>query len=198
MNRWESDYGDRSIMTFAYFYSIGCFIREYGPDISLPMTVKKYSPWLVYIIVMVVFFSMVSFIPGMIGKGVNFLARSYNTIGLMFFSVLFFLCFKNLKLQKRWINSLAKSTFAIYLIHGNNIVTYHRWIYDPYTKFGVLIENIHLKFIYLLAVAFAICVGCIIIDQIRRLIFKYLGVDYIIDKTDLFFRNKLARYIISK
>lgn len=187
MNVSDSNCGDRSILTFVFLYSIGWFIKEHGNYL-----LNGCNPWVIYGMVMVVFFVMVSFLPSTFSRGVNFLARAYNTIGLTLFSILFFLCFRFIKIQKKWINSIAKSTFAIYLIHGNNIVTYHRWIYNPYTMFGCRINDIHLKLCYLFLTAICICIGCIVIDQIRILFFKYVGVDWTINRVDVIIRNRVV------
>lgn len=190
MNVHGANYGDRSILTFIYLYSLGQFVRRYYNDIHLlPVALRK--PWLTYTIVICIFFVLVTTLPLFLSRGINSLAHSYNSIGLTFFSVLFFFCFLSLKIQKSWINYLAKSTFAIYLIHGNNIVTYHRWIYNPYTEWGVRISNIHMRLIYLLVFAIVICIACVIIDQIRLFLFRYTGIKWIINKADELIGNKV-------
>lgn len=192
MNQYNGNCSDRSIITFIFLYSIGRLIKIHDAFIidKIPSIAK--FPWKVYIVFMIVFFLIVSFTPSMVSRGINYFVRAYNTIGLTFFSVLFFYCFKKLCIQKKWINAVAKSTFAIYLIHGNNIVTYHRWIYNPYTRLGITIDSIHLRFLYLLCSALVICLGCILIDQVRQFIFKYLGIDWAINKTDAFVSNRFT------
>lgn len=164
MNVEGQNYGDRSILTFVFLYSIGRFVKVHENYVveKAPKLVR--NPWAIYSTLMFFFFVLVSFLPSFLPRGINFFAHAYNTIGLTLFSVIFLYCFKTLKIQKRWINAFAKSTFAIYLIHGNNIVTYHRWIYDPYTRYGITIDNMHLRLFYLLCSALAICFACIIID----------------------------------
>lgn len=190
MNQYDGNCSDRSIITFIYLYSIGRFIKIHDAFIldKVP-SIAKY-PWIVYIAFMIVFFVTVSFTPSMVSRGINYFVRAYNTIGLTLFSVLFFYYFKKLSIQKTWINAIAKSTFAIYLIHGNNIVTYHRWIYNPYARLGIMIDSIHLRFLYLLCSALVICLGCILIDQVRQFIFKYLGINLIVEMIDIFVSNK--------
>lgn len=191
MNQNGGNYGDRSILTFVYLYSIGGFIKEYESYIGEKAQRIVRHPWIVYSLTMAVFFILVSFLPSLFSRGINYFARAYNTLGLTLFSVLFLLCFKSLKFQNKWINVVAKSTFAIYLIHGNNIVTYHRWIYNPYTRIGVTIDSIHLRLIYLLFSAFLICLSCVLIDQVRQVLFKYLGIDWAVKKIDAFIGKKL-------
>ena len=194
MNVHESDCGDRSLLTFVFLYSIGRFIRVHLSHFSRYVRALNERPWLVYIMVTCVFFILVSFMPPLLSRGVNFLARAYNTIGLTLFSILFFFCFKNLQIQKKWINLMAQSTFAIYLIHGNNIVTYHRWIYNPYTSIGIQINSIHLRLLYLLISALLICFACILVDRIRILLFKYVGVEWVINRIDSFAKERVLKF----
>lgn len=188
------NYGDRSIITFIYLYSIGSFIKECDFEIGEHFMIIKKHPWVLYGLSSLVFFGFVSFLPSLFSRGINFFFHAYNTIGLIFFSILFFYCFKSLNVQNKWINLMAKSTFAIYLIHGNSIVTYHRWIYDPYTQIGVGIGNIHLRFLYLIVSAVVICVACILVDQLRQILFKYAGIDWVINRIDTYVKRKSLNF----
>ena len=197
MNLHGQNYGDRSILTFVFLYSIGRFLKVHDSYIKEKVPALDKHPWKIYYLLMILFFILVSFMPIMISRGINFFAHAYNTLGLTVFSIIFFYCFKSLQIKKRWINYIAKSTFAIYLIHGNNIVTYHRWIYNPYTRYGITIDSIHLRFLYLLLSALAICFVCVIIDQIRILLFRYAGIDWIIMKLDGLADRKLQKVAIN-
>ena len=192
MSLHGSHYGDRSILTFIYFYSIGWFVKVYDEDLKTSKITGYITknPWAIYALLTVIFFILVSFLPEMCSRGINFFFHAYNTIGLVAFSFLFFYCFKSLSLQKKWINYLAKSTFAIYLIHGNSIVTYHRWIYNPFTRFGIGIESIHIRLFYLLGSAVIVCLTCILIDQVRQLLFKYVGIDWSINRINDYITKK--------
>lgn len=196
MNVHETNYGDRSLLTFVFFYSLGRFIKLFYPEsLQLPKMLRR--PWVTYAIVTILFFFIVAWYPALISKGTNFLARAYNTIGVTVFAVLFFLGFQSIKIQSSFINVIAKSTFAIYLIHGNNIVTYHRWIYNPYSEYGMMINNIHLKLLYLIASALIICAGCILIDRVRLLLFNYLGINWFVNKMNEV-ANKKVQIILNK
>lgn len=188
---------DRSIITFIYLYSIGGFIRRYLDEIHIKICqtcnrIKKIKFWQLYIGVSIMFFVLVTYLPYPCDKVINALSNKYNSIGLTVFSILFFCGFREIKLQSSFINKIAKSSFAIYLIHGHNIVTYHRWVYNPFTEFGLTIEDSGWsRLLYLCAVAFVIVTFCILIDQIRILIFRYLGIDSIIFRID----KKLNKYL---
>ena len=141
--------GNRSILLFVFLYSIGRFIKLYYPKAeSISLYFKK--PWVIYIVVMILFFLVETCSPTMIARGINWIVYPYNSIVLIFFAILFFYSFKSINIQNERINYIAKSTFAIYLIHGQSIVSSHRWFYDIYSYVGLHIQNIHLKLLFLL------------------------------------------------
>lgn len=173
----------RSLLMFCYLYSLGYFIRNYYPDgIKFPIVGNK--PLLLYGISCLILFILISFLPGPLSSVINSLFSDWDRIGKLILVVLFFLSFQNMKFQSNLINILAKSSFAIYLIHGHYIVTYNRWIYDLYSEYAMPIGNIHLKLLFLLVCAILICIICILLDQIRILIFRLLIVDNFINWVD--------------
>lgn len=183
--------GNRSILLFVFLYSIGRFIRLYYPKAE---SFSKYlrQPWIVYILVMLLYFVVVAFSPLMVARGINWIVSPYNSIVLIFFSILFFYSFQSFTVQKKWINYIAKSSFAIYLIHGQNIVSLHRWFYSLYSCYGNMIENVNLRLFYLFGVAIVICTVCVLIDQVRIYFFKYCGIDKLIVSIDEYINNKTA------
>lgn len=183
--------GNRSILLFVFLYSIGRFIRLYYPRAEL---ISKYmrKPWLVYVVVMLLYFVVVSFSPLIVARGINWIVTPYNSIILILFSILFFYSFQAFSIKKEWINYVAKSSFAIYLIHGQNIVSTHRWFYDLYSHYGTMIENVNLRLFYLFGVAIVICTVCVLIDQMRIYFFKYCGIDKLIVSIDEYINNKTA------
>ena len=181
--------GDRSIITFVYLYSIGGFIKRHLEHIQIKNfkvhnIIKNLKYWQLYICISVIFFVLVTYLPNPYGKAINGLSNEYNSIGLTIFSIIFFCAFKNIKLQNSFINYIAKSSFAIYLIHGHNIVTYHRWIYNPFTEYGLHIEGGCIRLLYLFGAGLTIVVSCIIIDQFRMILFNYLGINSLIRTID--------------
>lgn len=179
----------RSILLFVFLYCIGRFINLYYPKAEL---INKYfrKPGFIYIVVMIVYFIIVSFSPTIIARGINYLVYPYNSLFLILFAIAFFFCFKSLHIQNKWINYFAKSSFAIYLIHGQPIVSTHRWIYNVYSHIGLQIENCNLKLLFLFTTALVVCILCVIIDQVRILFFKYAGVDKIIYTIDEYVNSK--------
>ena len=189
--------GNRSILLFVFLYSIGRFIKLYYPNAeSISAHFKK--PWVVYFVVMILFFLVEICSPTMIARGINWIVYPYNSIVLILFAILFFYSFKSMHIQNKWINYIAKSSFAIYLIHGQSIVSSHRWFYDIYSYVGLHIPNIHLKLLFLLVTALAICVLCILLDQARIFIFKYAGIDKMIISIDEYVNTKTKLFNIVK
>ncbi len=139
---------------------------------------------------MIFFFIIVSFSPTIVARGINYIVYPYNSIFLILFAILFFYSFNSLHFQNKWINYFAKSSFAIYLIHGQPIVSTHRWIYDVYSQIGLQIENVNLRLLFLLVTALIICALCILIDQVRIWFFKLAGIDKLIDSIDSYVNSK--------
>lgn len=187
--------GNRSILLFVFLYCIGRFMGIYYPRAAA--ITEKISPWIIYISLMIVFFVVVSFSPTIIARGINYLSYPYNSFILISFAIIFFYCFKSLNIHNKWINWFAKSSFAIYLIHGQPIVSTHRWLYDIYAIIGLQIENPNIRLLFLLGAAFAICLLCIAIDQVRIAIFKYCGIDKLINTVDKLINKKTELFKIT-
>lgn len=182
---------ERSLLMFCYLYSLGRFIRLYYQEgYSFPKIGNR--PCLLFSVLCVSLFILISFLPFGPSKIINSLFSSWDRIGKLFMVILFVLCFSSLKIQSSFINTLAQSSFAIYLIHGNYIVTYHRWFYDIYSKYGVMVDNIHLKLLYLLVCAIVICVFCILVDRVRIFLFKIFKINQGIDWIDNKVRNIIS------
>lgn len=179
-------FNDRSLIGFILYYSIGWYLRQYSLGSFCDKSdIKKsflLNPLSLYVVTSLLFFAIISFFPDILSRAINHLAGHYNRILMVVFASLFFCVFCRLSIQSKLINNIAKSSFAIYLIHGNNIVTYHRWLYDPFTQYGLQLDGTFLKLIYLFTIAFVVCIVCIVIDQIRILFFKYSGIDYLTSK----------------
>lgn len=92
-------------------------------------------------------------------------AFAYNSPLVMASSVAFFCIFLTLRLQSRFVNSVAASSFAVYLLHKNQLI----WV----SVFLPLLKNISHEYsgwallgidIVLLIVVYAICIA---IDKVR-------------------------------
>lgn len=98
--------------------------------------------------------------------------NAYNNPLLIIGAFFFFLAFSKVSFFSRWINWLASSAFAIYLIHC------HPLVFDHYVPFAGFIYNYYSGIQYwgsivsfLLLVAFS----CILIDKVRLLVWSTIS-----------------------
>lgn len=84
-------------------------------------------------------------------------------------SILLLLCFSKMKFQSSWINKIASSSFAVYLIHNHPAIHHGyfkpivMWLHDNYSLYSFFILLfLFLVFLFLL---------CVVIDRLR--IFTY-------------------------
>ena len=103
---------------------------------------------------------------------------SLNSAMLQEYSVLtvvvaiaIFNIFANINLGRiKFINWIAASTFAVYLIHDNSLVRSVLWGYVDNSK----IKNAHDMFLYGMKEIVLIFVVCIVIDIVRRVLLGWL------------------------
>ena len=95
-------------------------------------------------------------------------AWRYNSPFVILGAISLFMFFNSLNIRKKWINSIAASTFSVYLIHENCHV--NTLLYDYVREFSNGMNIVTLICI-LLVVALAVFVACIIIDSVRIVLF---------------------------
>lgn len=165
--------GGGTVFSLILVYFIGGYIRKYKDDFS-----KKYMKYYFLVIIL-------SVIGLIILQIILNIAYSYgkfdiNNYGIFMrtnspFEILIstgmFLIFKNLNIGSiKSLNKVAKSMFAVYIIHTNPIVMSILWekifvIKNYYGKTSI--------FIYIIFYSSVIFVICILIDQIRNTIYIY-------------------------
>ena len=106
-----------------------------------------------------------------------------NAVVGLLSSIMMFIGFKDLKMKNRkWINVIAASTFAVLLIHASSD-TMRRWLWEDVCNNIEWIDSVYMP-LHAIGCVTAIFVACIIIDQIRiyavekptfKLIDKYLS-----------------------
>lgn len=102
-----------------------------------------------------------------------------NTLPILIMALNIFLIFKNIDIKSAFINSMAKSVFAVYLIHDNELVR-------PFLWQGLLhvttYMNSNFFILWALLISFCVFITCIVIDQtnigIFNLIKKLLNLSY--------------------
>ncbi len=107
------------------------------------------------------------------GLGAVFMSQAYCSPFVVFSSVALMMCFAGLKIGvSPFVNSVAKSAFAVYLIHMNPCVAPYyarmcRWVYDSFDGL-----------VYLLAIGltiFLVFAVCIIADKARVFVWNRLS-----------------------
>lgn len=109
-------------------------------------------------------------------------AFAYNSPAVLLSTVSFFLIFLSFEITVPLINYMAKSAFAVYLIHKNPVIwvnvmrpaVIHLWNSLPLPLFSLAAAGIIIGF-YLIAM---------IIDPVRRMVFNFISQSVVIRQND--------------
>lgn len=96
------------------------------------------------------------------------LCYRYYSVGTLLLSLLIFLFFRNIVFHSKIINYMARSVFAIYLIHENHLVS--QYTYEMPVRW--LIATGFPSGLAMVIVAFVLVLFCVGLDQIRIFFFK--------------------------
>ena len=150
-----------SVVSFIGLYLLARYVRLYPHKVFLFSKIKDFS---IYFIISLVL-SLLSF--WAIGQNKLTLfwrIEAYCNPLIVISSLYLLLCFSKIRLQSKFVNKIAASTFAVYLLHSNpNVIDrYYTHTIQILNGFngGLLYIFCFLVFVYLLA---------ILIDQIRVL-----------------------------
>ncbi len=106
-------------------------------------------------------------------------------------AVCLLLCFSNLKVNNKklikTVNFVTPALFSVYIIHVHPVV-FWKILKDAFI--GLTEYNLLVSFILIIAISLAILIGCIALDYIRILIFKFFKVDYYCAKFCEFIKQK--------
>ena len=180
-------YGDSplSVASFVFIFFIAAYIRKYG----VHPWIEKNSGTI---------FLAGILLQGIGGLALNFIhsdssqviyggfSTGYNAFSLVP-AIALFLCFKNMKVKDsaiiRFLVRLAPYTFAVYLIHDNQYFRQILWnrIFDPAEYW-----NSPVWLALLVVVPIAIVLICCAFDVLRSTLFKFVGVDKLIEKARKF------------
>ena len=144
-----------------YYYLIGGYIRKY-------VKIKNNN---IYLIISTCTYTLMCIIEFFINKYYFNLDNIYVTIC----SVTLFIYFLNLDIKyNKTINNLASSSFAVYLIHENEIIRSILW-----KKIFVINSNTNCIILFILGIIISIGIYyiCHIIEKIRKKIFSRLNID---------------------
>lgn len=102
----------QNMIIFIFIYLIGAYIRLYQGDFQ--------NKGFCFIGAVLSFFIFI------FGKKIGFEELRYY-IHVIALSVFLFLTFLHIEIHSHWINSCSKTTFGIYLLHENTIITFWLW-----------------------------------------------------------------------
>lgn len=152
----------KNLTNFIFLYLCGNAIRQFKSKLSFSMCSLLISCVLLNAFL---FFGHNLFHHNLLGKLIWSLSFPYSSPILLLNSVVFFLIFSKLRFQSHLVNSMAKSSLAIYLIHANRpyaiglVETCSMWIYNHTSNcVTLLLELIILTVVVLLT--------CICIDKL--------------------------------
>lgn len=161
----------KNLVNFSLMYVIGATLHKYS------YKWKKIQP-IRFLLLFVVLNLFEIFTYNLIqheGIGVYFWRAcfNYNGVFLLFNSILIICMIANINIQSRKINKIAKSAFAIYLIHCHILLIFNlhipilQTLSDKYdTPFTLLI--------LILGYSFIIFIICILIDQFLMPLWNYI------------------------
>lgn len=188
-SKWLNFGTGYGIVWFVVLYFIGSYLRLYVTKEWIKKNATKIRILSVVFLLLpgisriVIAFTTRLILGHVVGAGLFF---SNNSIIIVPATILFFLTFltfdiKNKKIEKV-INKLSSGSFAVYLIHDNPNISTKMW--------SILAEGIHLYdmrlVIEFLGVIIGIYVACVIIDAIRRQLFKIVNNISVGNKIDIF------------
>lgn len=157
-----------------YVYSIAGYYRLYG--FSRKFSDKKAGFWITLAVITILITAFTVFVIMLLGTKISFFeGRSKHflqehSLLLLAIAVFLFLGFQKLKIQSKFINIVAGSTFGIYLIHdyANSRILWKTIFHFPDFQESIMLIP------YSILVVLITFVVCCIIDLIRKYAFEPL------------------------
>lgn len=190
----------RSLSTFILLYFIGAYLRNYPIDKSYflkPFT--KQAKRLIYMITILAcavtgtlcYMTSIQLlnlgsIASEIGQILESISASYSSPTVILQTICYFLIFASFNLKRNWINKLSSCMIGIYLIHENIYV--RQYIYD-FLGLTKITEITPLSILILLGIAIGIFLICMVIELIRKTVFKIIYNTKLAKKNRQCYRN---------
>lgn len=155
-----------SYFTFGIMYMIGAYIRKYG-DAKL----DKISIYAGIVSIILILASILwNDIHMHEGLYIMYLAHKGNSVVGLLAAIGIFTIFKNIKISYNpFINTVASTTFAVYLIHNNPIIS--DWLWNSVVQANVYFKTSYF-IIHMIGIAGMIFLICSILEFLRLNIFK--------------------------
>lgn len=181
------------VLWFIVLYLSAAYIRKYYKPSNKPA--KYFVAYFVTVVLNLTFHTVF----GRLGQvWDNGMVRDYNNILVYFGAIFLFLAFLNLNVKnltvRKVILFISPLTFAVYLIHESPFVSPYLWNMINVNNWCV--EN-PLFIFFALGTILVLFLFCCAIEYVRKIIFKYLRIDYLIKKFSDCTENKI-RGLISR
>lgn len=155
-----------SYFTFGIMYMIGAYIRKYGDE--------KLDKISIYTGIMSIILILASILWNDIhmheGLYIMYLAHKGNSVVGLLAAIGIFTIFKNIKISySPFINTLASTTFAVYLIHNNPIIS--DWLWNTVVQANNYFDS-PFFLLHMVSITTLIFVFCSMIELIRLNIFN--------------------------
>lgn len=172
-----------TLYNFIYLYLLGAYIRRYPIEESYLF--KRCSKQLLKIIYLLIFIFCV-IINYSISTTANVLlqtnrifaemanwsitmTRAYSNPIIIIQSLAYFAYFQTLNVKSKFINKLSTLTLGVYLIHDNNHI---REVLYKWTNIDIPNISSYSFILYAIGIALGIFITCLIVELIRKLLFK--------------------------
>ena len=154
-----------NVFNFLFLYMIGRFLKQYKSK----WEGYKYKCLLIYTVCSVITFLLAIYIAINTNDAnkVFIAAWKYNSPFIVVGSIAFFLFFASLRIKSNLVNTLAASTFPVYLIHENTFIRDYL-----YTYFREHTDGMHYIMVIINILLFAVCIFllCVLVDRLRMII----------------------------
>lgn len=165
----------KNLINFILIYVLGNTLSHFRHIWSKWPNIKLLTAWVLFNAVPVITFSILNpNAPIVMGIYRRFFF-SYSSPGLLINSIIFFMVVGQYDFHSKFINHVAKSSLAIYIIHCSFIPQFI--LYGPLVKYIVdqYSSNNALLFSALLMITFIIIVACVLFDNLLSPIWKMIN-----------------------
>lgn len=165
----ESVSGGKNVVLFMFLYVLGDVLREKQAIFNKPSLSILVTGWIAYNVILVVVWLYLG--ESSLGKRLWYYSFPYSSPLLLMNAIWFFIVFSRVKLQSKFINHLAKSVFAIYILTEHSIV-------KPYILQPLLSniyrgsESIGETVIWVVLFSLGVMAICILADMAFRPLFE--------------------------
>lgn len=120
---------------------------------------------------------------------------SYNSLGLLFNAVLFFMIFTTLRFHSRLVNYLAGSVLGVYLFHENDFLS--RYLHDYIRQLHFATENPLVFSSYILLITLAVFFAGVFLDKILSPMVYYCSDRLAVTPAFRTMEKHLSRWLVA-